>query len=298
MAYRNWTNQEEVLLKELVATGKYSYRQMEVFFPGRTFNSLLCHARQYLNIFNDKYEQRKYSYDRHFFDKPSIVNSYVAGFLAADGCVQLNEKQGPTLTLAVIGSDLDHLNNLKSLLAYTGPTMTTEDMKRNLVRFRICCSNDYIKKMADNFGIIPLKTHHLTPPALPTQDLRLAFLLGLLDGDGCVHIEKNSQVLSISFASASLKAVEWYKQVMEELDLPTIRQAKPVNVRKLSHAEAYGLTYAGSRAVAFVKLIQHFSRVHNLPTLKRKWDNPRLNQYILDFEAKYPTFSYNPSILV
>lgn len=298
MAYKNWTSEEETLLKQLVSTGKYSYRQMERFFPGRTLNSLTSHARQYLDLYNDRYEQRKYSYDETFFKTPNLINTTVAGFLAADGCVQIHDKQSPTLTLAIIDSDVDYLNQIKTLLKHTGPTHSMNPDKKRIVLFRVCCSGAYIKDLADNFGIVPKKTHHLAPPALPNQGLRLAFLLGLLDGDGCVHIEKNSQVLSISFVSASLRAVEWYKQVIEELDLPTVRQAKPVNIRKLSHAEAYGLTYAGSRAVAFVKLIQYFARTHNLPILKRKWDNPRLNQYIVDFEAKYPTFSYNPSILV
>lgn len=294
--YRHWTAEEESLLKSLVSQGKYSYRQMEAFFPGRSLNSLTSHARQYLNIYNDKYENRRYQYNETFLDKPDVLNCYVCGFVAADGCIQYPEKQSPTLGIEVIDSDIDHLNGLKGALGYTGVTKWHPAEGKKTVSFRMSCSYEYAKKLANTFGIIPRKANHLNPPNLSSLELRLSYLLGLLDGDGCVHICKQKNILSISFASSSSRATEWYKQMMEELNLPTINKPKPVKMRKLSHCNAYSLCYAGARAVAFVKLIQSFYKAHNLPILKRKWDNPRLNQYIVDFGAKYPSFSYQPPV--
>lgn len=296
MAYKIWTETEEGLLRELVANGKHSYRQMEAFFPGRSLTSLTCHARQCLNIFNDKYQQKKYSYNESFIDEPTPLNSYVMGFIAADGCIQYHVKQSPTLTIEVIDSDLDHLNGLKEAFGYTGVTDWHPVEGINTVKFKMSCSENYAKKMADHFGIVPRKANHLNPPNLQSETLKISYLLGLLDGDGCVFIEPNVKRLSISFASSSIRAAEWYKVVMDSLSLPTINKSKPVNVHKLSHCNAYSVCYAGARAVAFVKLIQSFYKAHNLPILKRKWDNPRLNQYIIDFEAKYPSFSYQPPI--
>lgn len=294
MAYKNWTQEEEILLGQLVREGKYSYRQMEQYFSGRTLNSLTCHARQYLDIYNDQYQQKKYSYNESFVDEPNVLNCYVMGFIAADGCIQYPETQSPTLTVEVIDTDVDHLNGIKTCLGYTGPIKWHPEPTIKTAKFKMSCSEIYAKKLANHFGIIPRKANHLNPPNLLSDDMKIAYLLGLLDGDGCVHICNTKNILSIGFVSSSPKATEWYQSIMNNLKLPTINQTNPPKIKALSHTKAYKLVYAGARAVAFVLLIQSFYRAHNLPILKRKWDNPRLNQYIIDFEAKYPSFLYQP----
>lgn len=295
MAYKIWTKEEEDLLKELVASGKYSFRQMEKFFTGRSFGSLTCHAGQYLNIFNDKYEQRKYSYDESFFESPNILNSYVAGFLAADGCLQLHAKQGPTLSLEVSDLDLNHIQKLKDVLKHQGPITWHPNNGKNTVKFKISCSYKYYNDLGKNFGIIPRKANHLSPPQLNNLDLRLSFMIGLLDGDGCVHICSSNNNLSISFVSSSEKAVKWYKDCMEEFKFPSIqRNTRVPSLRKLSYANAYHISFVGARAVSLIKLVQSFYKAHNLPILTRKWDNPKINSYIDQFQQKYPQYLYNP----
>lgn len=296
MAYKLWTPEEETLLKDLVSTGLYSYRDMEKFFPGRTLSSLTKHARIYLNIHNNIYKQHKYTYTKGFFATPNILNSYVAGFWAADGCVRLIPPASPVLRLDLGTEDLEYLKTMKDLLGYTGIITPTKRKKSTTHYFQMTVSDEYRLDLERNFGIIPRKTKHLSPPNLPSLDMKIAFLIGLLDGDGCVHLNYRNS-LSIGYTSCSRRAVEWYEMVMKLLNLPSIqRNTKIPKIRELTHAKAFFLAYSGARAVAFVKLVQSFAAHYNLPILRRKWDTSELNAYIRRFEYHYPQFSYTPPV--
>jgi len=294
MAYRIWTPEEEILLKNLVSTGLYSYRDMEKFFPGRTLSSLTKHARIYLNIHNDIYKQHKYTYTKGFFATPNILNSYVAGFWAADGSIRDIPNASPRLRLELGEEDLEYLKNMKKILGYTGVIAPFHKGNSTTHWFSITIDEEYKRNLADNFGIVQRKTHHLTPPNLTTFDLRFAFLVGLLDGDGCTHINSRNESLSLGYTSSSIAAVEWVKRVTEECNLPTLRKKPSGIIRKVTNVNAYSIVLNGAKVVAFIKLVQAFAAHYNLPILRRKWDTPRLNEYIKSFEIRYPKFSYTP----
>ncbi len=292
MPYQLWTPQEETRLRELVSTGKHSYRQIGAMM-GRGINSVTCHARQYLDINNDKYDKRKYHHDESFFSTPNLVNSYVAGFLAADGNIS-KTPAGYRVRLEVALEDENHLAQLKSLLGHDGPLHRWGD--RNTKFFCVHVSDQYANDMATNFGLIPNKTHRLNPPNLLSFDLKFAYLLGLLDGDGCVHVSKQN-TLSVSYVSSSLTAVEWLKQMMDTMNFPSRQRNTLVPaIRLLSHAKAHALVYNGGRAVCLVQLAQEFAARYNLPVLARKWSSPKVVQYIADFYARFPSFEFDPKM--
>ncbi len=299
---KSWSLEEESRLKELVATGKYSYPELTVLFPGRSSDSLRCHARQYLDI-HSCYRQHKYTYDSDFFTIPNVINSYVAGFLAADGCVQLSTKQSPVLTLSLSVKDVDHLSRIKSLLGYTGPIHNhTNRPKRpdNLVKgglgmmtLQISVSEQYIKYLADNFGVIPRKTRRLKPPELSFEN-QLAYLIGLIDGDGYVCPIANRSNIAVGFISSSEEAAKWIKEFVDSLGFTQLKGKKVVNIGTRYEGRAFTIRYQGAQAIALIKLVQAFKQARGIPLLDRKWDNPKVNQHILDFEAKYPSFQYTP----
>lgn len=294
MNYKIWTHEEEETLKNLVLTGKYSYRQIGKIMEGRSIASITGHARRVLNINNDKYKPHKYEHDGHFFTIPNITNSYVAGFLAADGSIRQNAQGYWRMRLEISDLDKEHLLWLRDTLKHTGP-LHSWGTKKTLY-WQMHVKESYAMDLATNFGVVPNKTHHLQPPNLETFNLRFAYLLGLLDGDGCVHIN-NLNSLGVSYVSSSLAAVEWYQTMMTSLNFVSLRPKQQISLpRKTSHANAYSLAYSGARAVCLIKLAQAFAAKHNLPILARKWNNPRLNQYIADFQARFPQFSYDPQV--
>ena len=292
MAYKLWTPEEETLLKDLVSTGLYSYRDMEKFFPGRTLSSLTKHARSYLNIHNDIYKQHKYTYIKKFFAVPNTLNSYIAGFWAADGGIRYPEGVSPVIRLELGEEDVEHLKSIKRILGYTGVIVPQEKEGSKTNYFQMTADKEYCDDMAKNFGLIPNKTYRLAPPALVTLDLRFAYMLGLADGDGCVHINKRSHSISFGYTSSSIAAVTWVSNLLKELGLPTLRRKESGKIKKCTDANAYVTVINGAKVVALLKFVQAFAAHYNLPILRRKWDTPRLNEYIKSFGTRYPKFSY------
>ncbi len=292
MAYKLWTPEEETLLKDLVASGLYSFRDMEKFFEGRSLSSLTKHARHYLDINNNIYKQHKYTYDKAFFNAPNELNSYVAGFLAADGCVQYHEPASPTIMSEVIKTDWDHLDGIKKALGYTG-VMREDRRGVNTVQFKMTCSHEYCDNLKRHFGVTAKKTLHLTPPSSLSPDQTLAFVIGIIDGDGCVHMNVRGGI-TLSFASASENMTKWLLEKLNGLKLPVLKDKGNPQYRALTNCKAYTFSVGGAKVVAFIKLVQAFAAHYNLPILRRKWDTPRLNEYIRDFEIRYPQFSYTP----
>lgn len=263
---------------------------------GRSINSITSHARQYLDIKNDQYEPRKYEHDRTFFAEPNMVNSYIAGFLAADGCIRQDKAGHWRLRLEISNVDRDHLLWIRDTMKHEGPLQAPKN--KATLFWQIFVDEPYVKDLERNFGVVWRKTHRLQPPNLGSFELRLAYLLGLLDGDGCVHISTQN-MLTVGYTSASMTAIQWYQAMMTEMNFPSVqRNTKLPQIGKHFHANAHYLVYGGARAVCLVQLAQAFAHKHNLPILARKWDNPALNAYILDFYTRFPTFEFNPSALL
>lgn len=288
--YKNWTPEEEARLKELVSLKQYSYRQIGALMD-RSINSITSHARQYLDVSNAHYSQRKWHHKQDFFKVPDVTNSYIAGFWAADGNIR-QTKESYRIRLEISTEDGVHLEWIKNTLGHQAPLLQWGEKRTKF--FEMYISNEYAHQMRENFGLIPNKTYRLAPPNLSSFELRFAYLLGLLDGDGCVHLN-NRDKLMLSYASSSLVAVQWVQDILASMNLPQIKKKSPFKIKDLRpRANAYSFAQTGARTVALIQLAQHFSRLHNLPILARKWDNERLNSYIASFYARFPDYCFDP----
>lgn len=284
MAYKNWTIEEENLLRNLLLEKKYSFNQMAKFFQGRSGLSLSRHAKDYLNLKNEGFIFKKYSYNQDFFAIPDIINCYVAGFYAADGCISDN----PTtrvLSIVLSGLELDQLKKFKELFQFTGPIDSYEyEYKKNMHGLRIYSAYKITEDLEKNFNLGPNKVYRLPPPNLTDSKLKFAYLIGLLDGDGCVHIN-NQNKLTITYSSSSLQIMEWVKNEIENMNLRSIKNKGGI-IRKFNHANAYGYQVSGLKAVDLIFKAQELKK-EGVPILDRKWDNEKLNNYIKEFKEKH-----------
>lgn len=286
MNYKNWTPEESKLLGELVTGGKHSYNQMVPFFIGRSGTSLRKHAISALGMNQKGHIHKLHSYNQTFFAVPNPINSYVAGFWAADGHVTDN----PTTRLIAI--ELSHterhqLETFKKLMEYTGDVKDSSYPGREaMCALRLYSAYQLASDLEKNFGIGPRKTHRLPAPNLIDSHLQLCYLAGLLDGDGCVCIS-NQDRLSIQYASSSLEIINWVKSFTDSLNLTTIRIKRGGEIHDLRPAaNAYRYQIAGMKAVDLIKRVQGL-KAEGVPILNRKWDNPTLNAYIADYEARF-----------
>lgn len=283
--YKNWTTQEENLLRELLSQKKYSFNQMAKFFDGRTGTALRKHALKYMKLTNEDFINKKYSYNQNFFEIPNVINSYVAGFYAADGVV--SETSTKYLSLILSDKELDQLNKFKNLFEYTG-TVNPRNYsgKENMYGLLLCSADKLTTDLEKNFNVDQNKTYRLPPPNLNDPQLILAYIIGILDGDGCVHMNTQDK-LTITYTSSSLKIVEWIKEEIEKMNLKTIRE-RFAKISKCSHANAYNYQVSGAKAISLIKKARELKKL-GVPILDRKWDNEALNKYIEEFERKFDT---------
>lgn len=289
MSRRYWTTEEDSLLTELVKVNKLSYREMSSKFEGRSGVSLLKRAQR-LGLDRNGFVFCKHSHNKTFFQIPNPINCYVAGYIAADGHIS---ESGTTsyIALALSIRDEKQIELFAKLMSFTGTPLLQPRKHWDWGNFsdvkilKICSAYELIADLKRNFGLTQKKTYRIPAPCLDTEELKLCYLAGLLDGDGCVHIS-NTDLLTISYTSCSLLIVEWVMNFTKSLQLKGIRSKKFSKISYHKNTRSYRFSIAGAKAVDLIERMQQL-KAKGIPILDRKWDNPELNQYISEFKAKF-----------
>jgi len=135
------------------------------------------------------------------FDDYSEESCYWAGFLAADGCVDIKHR----VRIMLNYDDINHLEKLRTFLESTHTISTNTD---KYYRCSFEFTSPHICDVLDiNYGIVPNKTNKLKFIRIPNKYMP-HFLRGYFDGDGSIcesFSNKNSVTASIyaTFCSGS-----------------------------------------------------------------------------------------------
>ena len=113
-------------------------------------------------------DKKRYDVDENFFETPDPINSYWAGFLAADGCVHNN-----MVSLEIHKKDERHLKKLCFLMKYNG--VIGKRKNREMVSVGIV-SGKIIFDLQCNFNIVPKKAKILNPPNIKGEDNIRSFI--------------------------------------------------------------------------------------------------------------------------
>lgn len=205
---------------------------------------------------------RIYSCNEHFFDVPNIINSYWAGFIAADGCI--SDKN--ILRLAI--TERYHLEKFKRVIGYTGNILYKKPVSANCKpQFEMGISSRTIcKALAEVWNIIPRKTLILQPPSLMDNNQILSYIVGNIDGDGCIRVYYEGKRLRLTIQLLGTKfLLSWIHDNLKRIILEPLDIKTKTCVRKLK--TIYAVTYQGNIA----KII--LNRLINLdiPKMARKW---------------------------
>jgi hypothetical protein len=127
-----------------------------------------------------------------FFAEPNRLNSYWAGFIAADGNVG---KKTNTLAISLAIKDKEHLEKLSAILNpdYVVKTFLTQYSPDypETEGCRFSFNSRQTKSNLDtNWGIHPNKTFTMEFPHHLSVENKKAFVSGYLDGDGCINVRK------------------------------------------------------------------------------------------------------------
>jgi hypothetical protein len=134
---------------------------------------------------------RKYTCNDSFFSVPNPQNSYWAGFIAADGCIEEKSKR---LRIKLALADEIILKEFKKQIEFSGNFYKETHIKRGKVCYSTkinITSKQLITDLNNNFNITTKKSLTLKPPINLNKECTEAFIRGFIDGDGSFCITKS-----------------------------------------------------------------------------------------------------------
>jgi len=265
-----WSEEQDCLLRQLISTKEYTYAKM-IPLLNKPRHQIIERTYE-LGLTNAGVDLREYKYNDNYFSEYTLENCYFAGYFLADCCIYRNST---IFSWSVANKDKHIMELFCKLVGYNGTIeeywkeCSLNDSGKLYKHNRIKLSNcRWIEDLANKFGITEGKTYRNVPQNFPTEEHKLAFLIGLIDGDGsiCKAGTKNPS-MTISIVSSSLPTIEWFEKTVLELNLPNIANygRKILKIKNLYRYAVGGVT----AAFLFEKL-----KAIDVPKLARKWENP------------------------
>lgn len=175
----------------------------------------------------------KLKVDESFFSVPNLLNSYWAGFIAADGHIRKTSANSGWLSIGIKTTDRVLLERFVQDVGWEGEI---QDRKRE--RLGTICEISEIKigskqiyhDLMDVFHLSQDKTTRLEPPDLPPE-CKLAYIIGYIDGDGSIkYYSHHSKAFHFTICGGlSDTILQWMKKTFEQKfqrSIGTIAQRK------------------------------------------------------------------------
>lgn len=222
---------------------------------------------------------RIYNVNDNFFEKQNPINSYYAGFIAADGNIDSEYQYRLSISLSAKDRDflqrfLDNLEsnyNIYELESHGFPTVAIAISSK-----KIC--ND----LKDNFNIVPKKSLISTPPIFNNKEMEDCFIMGLIDGDGTIGYSKHSgrDALYISCVGTE-QQMNLIKNRFEEILNKNISNLFFRDPNK----NFCSIRISDKNAREIFKYF--YEKYNYLPLLNRKWTEENY-QYCLSYKKNLP----------
>ena len=193
-------------------------------------------------------DSRRYSINDHTFSEENETAFYLAGFIAADGCISSDSSKKGFLEIRLALKDTNHLKMIRKLLQTNYPLHKWTSIKNGkasigyslMITSQVIC-NDLLSK----FNIGPRKSlTYEFPEWLIKHPLCHHFIRGYNDGDGCFTFNNNNPVFSMVGSQSFLVSV---RHVL--IDKGCVSNA---NKNLYPKGKIYRLQYAGSNIVALI----------------------------------------------
>lgn len=290
-----WTKEDEIFIKE--NHGKLTLPQMRAKLNkyGITYSGFRSKCQR-LGFYRDRAKTRipwKNHHNQEYWREPTLINCYMAGLVASDGCIKQG-KNGIGFSYQCAIKDESIINLWKKELCYDGAVSVSvtksphSDNLSTLKSIQISCFDKNAGYLKHWFNLVPNKTFRLGPTNLQDKNLNLPFLIGVIDGDGSIEYSKIRNGMAISFNSASKKFIEWIKEAIDK-EFPPI-SSRTANVSQHSKDKYYRFYLYGVRAAIVFDYLSKFP----VPKLERKWQNSEVLDYVAKCKQNHPDlFSVN-----
>ncbi len=210
---------------------------------------------------NSSLSKKRYNINYNYFSQPNNVNSYWAGFIAADGHILKKEN---SVKIALSIKDENHLYQFKNDIQFDGPIQRYKEKRigRGGVQsiLNIHGVEQWKKDLYNNFNIpCGQKTDILCYPPLKDLNLIWSYIIGYIDGDGCISFHKNKYIRVEVVGTFNI--VSWVKHYFDEI-------TKRYENKIYEHDGLYRYATSGRYAKSIIK---HCNGV-SVPKMNRKWE--------------------------
>lgn len=292
--HEKFTDEEREIVR-LAAKNCVPFAKITEQLPNKSVQQIVSFAMR--NGFNNKNTQggRKYTCNKTFWDIPNEINSYWAGFAAADGHVHSEGKTENTYCFILLlqRRDKEHVNLLAKTVSYNGPV---KDGSAYLKKYDKHYPNTMLRihqkewraGLEKNFSIFPRKTWNLPVPNL-SGHLLDCYLAGFMDGDGSYVICKNMDKIILSATGATTDILQELNKMSNRFDLQKDRVR---NLKTVGNHFQYAV--AGDTAVR----MSHYLMSLPCPHLRRKFD--RVRDFLIShpkYELSLPTYDQHMASL-
>lgn len=264
-----YSQEEDQLLRDHF--GKIPYAQLERLFVHRNRDSLRHRATK-IGLDNPGMSamvslgKQRYTHNDHFFDKPTRLSSYWAGFIAADGCLPFGTKH---FNLYLSTHDLAHLERFSRDICFSGPITFRPHRANGMCRLALWNAPGIRVALEHNYNVTPRKSLTLVPPDGLSNENQLAFAAGYIDGDGSIKLTTQGYLRTYIIGTQPVLAwmMHLFSQFTVELD--AISRYPRATVKPSRHMHNFTYTITGRRALAIMRPLK--ASCEGLPLLLRKW---------------------------
>lgn len=239
--------------------------------------------------------RRKYNVNDDFFEKPNLINSYYAGFIAADGCIFNNKHYSNYLIFGLSIKDKDFLEEFKKNIQFDGPIIEYLSKGRKYVRLTIN-STKICNDLKENFNITPKKTFTLVPPNITKKEYIDAFICGYIDGDGYIsfcnlHAQHKQKTCVIGMIG-TYEILMWILNRFKGIHTPNNKNSKnkkPQIVKggfgnhRTDGKHVYSMSFSNKWARNIIlKMFEY-----DIPLMKRKWSD-EVFEFCKNYQKRKP----------
>lgn len=218
----------------------------------------------------------QYTLNKDFFNHDTPEVFYVAGFIAADGCVHQKRKHkiangANYLTLLLKEEDRDHLDKIRQLIGWSKPldrkinkNSKINSKYKDRVQYYFQIGSTDLCKSLLRFNINERKSlTYSMPEWLISHKYLNYFLLGYFDGDGCISFSHKNKQLQIHIAGTEIFLSQFNDILIKN------------NLCKFTNKRIYrgkGIHMLGFNGINKCIKIYEFLSGDNIIYLKRKHD--------------------------
>jgi hypothetical protein len=279
-----WTKEEKQFALD-------NYGKLTTTAIGKILNKSSGCVKNYFSLWGLKGASkgvRKYKYDENAFAEINNLSAYYGGFLCADGCISKDNVNCYKLELQIQLADIQHLENFREFLKSDYPIKISKKWNpKKTILYDYAKIGIYgIKKLKDdlerNFHVIPNKTKRILPPETNNDLFLCCFIMGYIDGDGCIGINKSKNAPYLSCVSSSKEIIFWMHNYLNKMANYDYRRENQVSCNETY----WKLSFEGLKAAIIINKLRQFP----IPKFDRKWNNPEVLERIQYYKIEYPSY--------